>query len=402
MSADVGVFQLENGYWGYRFVITKDKKARNYKRVKDESGKPFKTKKQALRARQQAIIKANIEEKRSVIIERRTFGEVFKEYCEKGRADKAYSTIRKQDSLWNNHLKRKFSKRYVDEITVADVNDYLSELYYVEGRAYAYVESFIKMFYLVFGQAYSRNYLDVDTYNKLCVNKDTRIKMPKRRVNDGDDVVVFNKEEMAALDHYFKGTTLETAYMLGKYCGLRINECFAIKWSDIDFNNNTIKIHAQMQYQKGVIKLVSVKTRNGNRTIYMATPLQEYLSSLKAKIAEAEVELFEMRHQQQMFIQDTNGDYFSSLELVNTLPNGKMRTVNSMKRHTRKIRDELGICFRFHYLRHTYGTRLAEMNTPMHILCNQMGHASSKVTEHYYLAVSKSGVDTLLANLNTF
>ncbi len=48
MSTDVGVFQLENGYWGYRFVITKDKKARNYKRVKDESGKPFKTKKQAL------------------------------------------------------------------------------------------------------------------------------------------------------------------------------------------------------------------------------------------------------------------------------------------------------------------------------------------------------------------
>ena len=402
MSSEVGVFQLENGNWGYRFVITKDKKARNYKRVKDESGKPFKTKKQALKARQQAIIKASIEERRKVKIERRTFGEVFEEYCEKGRSDKAYSTIRKQDSLWNNHLKRKFSKRYVDEITVADVNDYLSELYYIEGRSYAYVESFIKMFYLIFGQAYSRNYLDVDTYNKLCVNKDTRIKMPKRKIDDDEDVVVFNKEEMAALDNYFKGTTLETAYMLGKYCGLRINECFAIKWSDINLDNNTIKIRAQMQYQNGVIKLVPVKTRNGKRTIYIATPLQEYLSSLRTKIAEAEVELFEMRQQQQMFIQDTTGEYFSSLELVNTLPNGKIRTVNSMKRHTRKIRDELGICFRFHYLRHTYGTRLAEMNTPMHILCNQMGHASSKVTERYYLTISKSGVNVLLDNLNTF
>ena len=49
---------------------------------------------------------------------------------------------------------------------------------------------------------------------------------------------------------------------------------------------------------------------------------------------------------------------------------------------------------------HTYGTRLAEMNTPTHILCNQMGHASGKVTERYYLAVSKSGIDILTANLN--
>ena len=36
--------------------------------------------------------------------------------------------------------------------------------YHQEDRAYTYVEAFLKMFYLIFGQAYSRNYLDVDTY----------------------------------------------------------------------------------------------------------------------------------------------------------------------------------------------------------------------------------------------
>ena len=55
--------------------------------------------------------------------------------------------------------------------------DYLAELYYVDGLAFMYVESFLKMFYLIFGQAYSRNYLDVDIYNKLCVNKNTKIHM---------------------------------------------------------------------------------------------------------------------------------------------------------------------------------------------------------------------------------
>ena len=40
------------------------------------------------------------------------------------------------------------------------------------------------MFYLIFGQAYSRNYLDVDVYNKLCVNKDVRIRMPKMKIDE--------------------------------------------------------------------------------------------------------------------------------------------------------------------------------------------------------------------------
>ena len=66
-----------------------------------------------------------------------------------------------------------------------------------------------------------------------------------------------------------------------------------------------------------------------------------------------------------------------------------------MKYHSKTIKSTLGINFKYHYLRHTYGTRLAEQNTPMHLLCNQMGHASSKVTEKYYIAVSKHGTEII-------
>ena len=59
--------------------------------------------------------------------------------------------------------------------------------------------------------------------------------------------------------------------------------------------------------------------------------------------------------------------------------------------HSKKIKDSLGIDFKYHYLRHTYGTRLAEQNIPAYLLCNQMGHASSRVTEKYYIAISKNG-----------
>ncbi len=396
---NIGVYQLPNGNWAYRFTQTVNGKRHNHKSVKDENGEPMKSQKAAIRARTLAIIAAeaarNEKPKRRV-----TFAEVYEEYCENGRAGKAYTTIQKQESLWKNHLSAAFGERFIDGISVAEVNDYLSHLYYTEGRAYRYVEGFLKMFYLIFGQAYSRNYLDIDKYNKLCVNKDARITMPKMKVDEDTDIVAYTQEQCKALDDYFSGSNAETAYRLGRFCGLRINECYGLKWENIDTERGTITIDRQMQYQEGLIKLVSLKTRNARRTVYMSQKLKEYFILLEKQKAAYEVEMTAQRAQNQTMIADIDGAQISSLELVNSLPNGKIQTVNSMKYHSRTIKEALGIDFKFHHLRHTYGTRLAEMNTPMHILCNQMGHASGKVTQMYYLAVSATGIDLLTKNLN--
>ncbi len=396
---NIGVYQLPNGNWAYRFTQTVNGKRHNHKSVKDENGEPMKSQKAAIRARTLAIMAAeaarNEKPKRRV-----TFAEVYEEYCENGRAGKAYTTIQKQESLWKNHLSAAFGERFIDGISVAEVNDYLSHLYYTEGRAYRYVEGFLKMFYLIFGQAYSRNYLDIDKYNKLCVNKDARITMPKMKVDEDTDIVAYTQEQCKALDDYFSGSNAETAYRLGRFCGLRINECYGLKWENIDTERGTITIDRQMQYQEGLIKLVSLKTRNARRTVYMSQKLKEYFILLEQQKAAYEVEMTAQRAQNQTMIADIDGTQISSLELVNSLPNGKIQTVNSMKYHSRTIKEALGIDFKFHHLRHTYGTRLAEMNTPMHILCNQMGHASGKVTQMYYLAVSTTGIDLLTKNLN--
>lgn len=396
-----GVYQLDNGYWGYRFVLTVNGKKKAQKRVKDELGNPYKTQKQAAKARSIALAQeqAKIQLPPQKQITRQTVTEVYQEYCEKGRSGKAYATIKKQDSLWNNHIKDRFGKRYIDEITVAEIQDYLEELYYTDNRAYSYTESFLKMFYLIFGQAYSRNYIDVDSYNKLCVNKDTKIHMPKLKIDDDLDIVSFDDKEIEQLDSYFSGTNAETAYMLGKYCGLRINECYGLKWSNVDLKSGIITIDRQMQYQNGLIKLVSLKTRNAKRKIYMCNKLKDYFKKLKRQQEQDKKELALQRQQNQTFIQDLNGDMISSLELVNSLPNGKIQTVNSMKYHSRTLQGEHNIMFKYHYLRHTYGTNLAALNTPEYLLCNQMGHSNSNVTHKYYIAISEKGIDELLKNL---
>ena len=57
---DAGVFQLDNGYWGYRYVIKVDGQRKDARRTMDEFGKPFKTKAAAKRARQQAIVNEKV------------------------------------------------------------------------------------------------------------------------------------------------------------------------------------------------------------------------------------------------------------------------------------------------------------------------------------------------------
>ena len=396
-----GVYQLPNGMWGFRYAFMLNGKQKDIKRTTDAQGNSLKTERAAIRAREAAIIEAHSSKESKAIRDRKTVAEVYVEYCEVGRCGKAYGTVRKQDSLWRNHISERFGNRFVDDNSVSDVMDYLSMLYYQEDRAYKYVESFLKMFYLIFGQAYSRGYLDVDKYNTLCVNKNTKIHMPKMKIDEDEDIVSFSTEELQALDNYFKDTNAETAYLLGRYCGLRINECYGLKWSDIDFDNDCIHIEQQMQYQEGLIKLVPLKTKNARRKVFMNSRLKAHLLALKSKIEQSQLSNTGVRVQNQTIIVDIDGQPLSSLLLVNSLPNGKIQTVNSMKYHSRKISETLGICFRYHYLRHTYGTRLAEQNMPMHLLCNQMGHASGRVTQKYYIAMSKQGVDIIKDKVET-
>ena len=150
-----GVYQIPNDMWGFRYAFWVDGKQKDIKRTKDENRNPFKTERAAIKARQAAMIKAQSEllQPPKPARKRMTVAEVYAEYCETERCGKAYGTLRKQDSLWNNHISKRFGSRFVDDISVSDVMDYLSLLYCQEGKAYKYVEAFLKMFYLIFGQA---------------------------------------------------------------------------------------------------------------------------------------------------------------------------------------------------------------------------------------------------------
>ena len=121
-------------------------------------------------------------------------------------------------------------------------------------------------------------------------------------MDEDEDIVSFSIEETDKLDKYFKGTNAETAYLLGRYCGLRINECYGLKWSDIDFDNDLIHIEYQMQYQEGLIKLLPLKTRNARRSVYMNSKLKAHLLKVKKEVETYEVTHSKVRLQNQTMI----------------------------------------------------------------------------------------------------
>lgn len=128
------------------------------------------------------------------------------------------------------------------------------------------------------------------------------------------------------MDNYFRGKPVETAYTIGKHTGLRISECYGLTWDCIDFEEGIIYVEKQMKTQEGLVKLMPLKTINARRKVYMSTELKDYLWDLKEKIKEYEVIYAAQRQQNEMYILNVNETKISSLELVNTLPTGKIQT----------------------------------------------------------------------------
>ena len=132
---DSGVRQLKNGFWAYRFSISVGGRQINQRGSTDLDGNVLRSKQEAIKARKKAIQMAQLAPllpPKPPEPVKKTMRDVFAEYREKGCSDRAYATIRKQDSIWKNHLNAAFGDRIVEEIPTADVVDYLAKLYYTE------------------------------------------------------------------------------------------------------------------------------------------------------------------------------------------------------------------------------------------------------------------------------
>jgi len=408
-GTDKGIFQLPNGNYGYRVVINrKDLKIDTTYR-QDENGNPFKTKAAARDARERKIVELktnpNVKEEK---IKKYKLKDIYNLYIENGATSKAHATIRKQKSMWENHIKENFGDKYINDITLNDLQNYLSLLYNYGDNysntpySYKYVEGFLKFFYLLFGYAYKENAISTDTYTKMFLDRSTRLTMPPITQEDYEEyenIKVYSKYEIKQMAEILKRGNFYIPFLLGYYCGLRISEVFGIQIGDVDVIDNQITINKQLLYQDGIWCLCPVKTLKSSRTVFI-TP--EFSKLLKEHI----FSLFEQEHinegyrNYEIIVDKTKKEHkkVQGAPFLLRKENGELLTTNSVKYWQRVIKDELNIDFEFHSLRRTFGTLMAE-RTPIIELMNMMGHKKIETTMKYYINENAFANEKLKQNL---
>lgn len=154
------------------------------------------------------------------------------------------------------------------------------------------------------------------------------------------------------------------------YTGARVNELFALKWTDIDETEKLITV--QRGYSKKY-KTYKDWTKNGDwRTVSICPPLQEIIVDLKARIA---------------FEEGRKKGKFSEF----ILPRPGMFQNWSQAEKLRMFCEEIGItpvCF--HTLRACFATELLKRGVPIPRVMRVGGWKSLKTMMHY---VRLSGMD---------
>lgn len=413
-SKYAGVTQNEDGSWSYRLKMKlPDGKLFDTRIKKDPNGNAFLRARDAYEAK-----KAHIERLRNPSLEESAAAkspilrEVYENYLATEGKDKAPATLRKQESMWRIHINPVFGDRKLNTINLVELQDFLYELY--QTHSYKYTEGFLKFFYLLFGHADRMDVIDAEQYNKMFVNKNKRLHMPKKSqadaAEDNEPAVIFNDDELRIIEKVFESEdgNLQTAFYLGLYAGLRTSECFGLRWRDIDFQNKTMRISRQMHYIDGEIRLCPVKTVTSDRTIIIPDRLMDQLDFQRALELEHKKQLGKSYRNTERVYDEVAKEWLEGADFVNRKKNGELLTVNSMKYWAKQVNAALNAHaemvtnvkklstsddlqpaahkeFKYHYLRHTYASHCAAVNMSMHMLMSMMGHKKIDTTRKYYI-----------------
>lgn len=383
----------KTGKWSYRFFHEGIDHRKSGFATKTEANK-------ALVKLKAQLLEGNKPQKMPTV----TLTQVYTHYLEHGSSDKAPATVKKQEAMWHNHVSQAFGKRQISSIPSGELNNFLLALYTGTaqtckqdgGYSYAYVEGFLKFFFLMFGYAQRMNYISRDQYSIVCEDRGTKLQMPRQQKEENSDVIVYSKSQLDQMEALIKNSSLYTAFLFGKQLGLRISECFALCWHDVDFQKGTISINKQLNYDdsKKCFYLATPKTKSSVRSLQAPESLLLHLQALQ-KQQEIDKATYSLNYKATEYVMDRRV-YGTEIpiqgyDFIQRQANGTLLTHNSMKSWSLKFKAKLGIDFKYHYLRHTHASELAMLNIPIPALMQRMGHSKIDTTRKYYLGQTTTG-----------
>ncbi|MFD1363430.1 tyrosine-type recombinase/integrase [Lentibacillus salinarum] len=223
---------------------------------------------------------------------------------------------------------------------------------------------------------------------KEVLTKDIKLPKKKKTVADlekGDSIQekFLEKEELEEFLTVVKNEGLEgdlLSFTMLAYTGLRIGEMIALKWSDIDFNNHTLRVirtYYNPTNNKLEYTLLTPKTEGSIRTITIDTIL---------------IDLLQLHKQEQDIIKKENEPFYKDNDFIFATNEGYPKTIKNIAIRMQRLLKRTGIKKHVtpHSFRHTHTSLLIEANVHIKEIQERLGHSDINTTMDIYAHMTKN------------
>lgn len=361
------IFKRKDGRWEGR-----------YKSGLNEKGK---TKYSSVYARTYRECSQKLQEaKRKTCVNRSsiTFEQLFEHWLESRKNAVKKSTYVNYVSLYETHIRPEFAALKPDKITVFMINQYISKLLESGGtRVSGLSANTVKEIVIVLKSVFKYGEITLNISNSA-----KNISLPKTEFKE---VETFSKAEMERIRNYaITGNVSDLGILLCLYTGMRIGEVCALKWSDIDMDDQLISVSKTLyriknpagNEPKTLIVIDAPKSRKSVRKIPVPPFMIQRLTEFKEK--------------------SNPENYFLTCSNRYIEP----RTYRERYKNFLKTAD---IPYKnFHVLRHTFATECIRCEIDVKTVSELLGHSNVKITLDRYVHSSMDDKRRQLRKLYAF
>ena len=175
-------------------------------------------------------------------------------------------------------------------------------------------------------------------------------------------------------------TSTLNSFPLLAYSGIRTGELLALKWADVDFEENTISITKTLynpSNNKEKYQLLTPKTRGSIRSIKIDPNVMKLLKIHKAQQNELKMYTRDKYLDKDFVITKSSGHP----EIIKTIQN-RMQRLLKLAKIEKNVTP--------HSLRHTHTSLLIEVGVGIKEIQQRLGHTDIETTMNIYAHMSKN------------